>query len=69
MGLSPADLQRQDQLAELNEALDQLEVAILDEGPAPRFHREVMARQRAEWPTLWAAIDRVRAAERVLYVD
>jgi hypothetical protein len=68
MGLSPADLTRADALEELNDALDQLEAAIRIEGPAPRVHREVMARHRAEWPTLWAAIDRLRAADHVTHV-
>ena len=34
--------------------------AINDPGPNPAYHREVMARHRAEWPTLWEAIDRLR---------
>jgi hypothetical protein len=40
-------------------ALEQLRRAIRDEGPSPRLHRKVMARHRREWPTLWAAIDRL----------
>ncbi len=39
--------------------LEQLREAIENEGPKPRYHREVMERHRREWPTLWAAIDRL----------
>lgn len=31
--------------------------AVDDAGPRPDVHREIMARHRAEWPTLWDAID------------
>jgi hypothetical protein len=33
--------------------------AIEDEGRVPRYHRQIMARHRKEWPTLWRAIDRI----------
>ena len=33
--------------------------AIEDEGLAPARHQEIMARHRREWPTLWAAIDKI----------
>ena len=46
----------------LGHALDQLERAITDAGPQPMVHAETMAKHRAEWPTLWAAIDAVRKA-------
>lgn len=35
----------------------QVLIAIKDEGSHPPYHREVMARHRREWPTLWKAID------------
>lgn len=41
--------------------LEQLRRAIQDEGPQPEFHRAVMRRHRAEWPTLWRAIDTLLA--------
>jgi hypothetical protein len=31
--------------------------AIENEGPRPDIHREIMARHRKEWPTLWAALE------------
>ena len=49
---------------ELKEALQQLRQAVKDEGPKPRFHREVEMRHRRQWPTLWSAIDRLLAIER-----
>lgn len=33
--------------------------AVRVEGPNPRYHREVMARHRREWPELWKALDRL----------
>ena len=38
--------------------------AIKQEGPQPRYHREVMARHRNEWPTLWEALDELMRAYR-----
>lgn len=49
---------------ELRAALEQLKAAIREQGPAPAYHRAVMARQRAEWPTFWNAIDQVFRAMR-----
>lgn len=34
--------------------------AINNAGPNPQHHREVMARHRREWPTLWRALDALR---------
>lgn len=39
--------------------IEQVREAITNEGPAPKVHHQIMARHRAEWPTLWAAIDRL----------
>jgi hypothetical protein len=39
--------------------VDELRRAIEDPGPRPDIHFEIMARHRREWPTLWAAIDRL----------
>lgn len=50
---------------ELTRSLRRLERAITDEGPATVLHRRTANRHRAEWPTLWRAIDEVRAAARV----
>lgn len=40
--------------------------AVGDEGPEPSLHRATMDRHRREWPTLWAALDRVVADVRRL---
>lgn len=53
------DSSAEDRLAEAARAIV---AAIEDEGDFPNFHRETMARHRAEWPTLWAAIAALRAA-------
>ena len=50
---------------ELVEAAGDLQKAINNPGVNPRYHHQLMARHRAEWPTLWAAIDllaRIEAA-------
>ena len=31
--------------------------AIANPGPHPDYHRQVMELHRAEWPTLWRALD------------
>ena len=38
--------------------------AVLDEGPKPAAHRQIMARHRREWPTLWRAIDAIIADQK-----
>ncbi len=48
---------------ELGRALHRLSQAVLDHGPSPTHHYQVMERHRAEWPSLWAAIDDVVAAD------
>lgn len=40
-------------------AIEALRYAIEKEGPRPWFHRKIMRRHRRQWPTLWAAIDRL----------
>ncbi|VDR40183.1 Uncharacterised protein [Tsukamurella paurometabola] len=47
---------------ELRDAARALDDAITREGVEPAYHRAQVARLRAEWPTLWVAIERVRAA-------
>lgn len=37
--------------------------AIRNEGSHPQYHREVMARHRREWPTLWKALDALVKAD------
>lgn len=44
------------------EDVQALRAAIEDEGVAPGHHREIMARHRSEWPTLWRAIDAILEA-------
>lgn len=46
-----------------------LSEALSGEGPRPDVHREIMARHRAEWPTLWAAIDKIMTADRTDLMD
>lgn len=46
-------------MTELETAIDKLRLAIENEGLQPRHHRRVMEAHRKEWPTLWAAIDRL----------
>lgn len=41
----------------MSQQIEALRQAILDKGPAPLRHDQIMAKHRAEWPTLWAAID------------
>lgn len=41
----------------LKDAIDKLHDAVYDQGSHPSHHAHVMARHRAEWPSLWAAID------------
>lgn len=51
----------------MNEAADALDAlaaavaavrhAVDDAGPRPDVHQKIMARHRAEWPTLWDAVD------------
>lgn len=47
---------------ELLKAAHAINDAITNEGPAPTLHSVVMMRSRVLWPTLWLAIDRLRAA-------
>lgn len=48
--------------AVLEQAALELRRAVVLPGPQPQWHRSVIARHRAEWPTLWRAIDQVLAA-------
>lgn len=50
-------------------ALNDVRRAIQDPGRSPSHHREVMARHRREWPTLWAALDRLIADRRQVWPD
>lgn len=45
-------------------AVDAIIRAIDESGPNPAYHRKVMARHRAEWPTLWAALDQLHESYR-----
>ena len=44
------------------EAIEAIRAAITDAGPHPEYHYTLMERHRAEWPTLWAALDALLAA-------
>lgn len=45
------------------QAVEAVRRAVLDAGSHPKHHREVMARHRKEWPTLWLALDALLASE------
>lgn len=49
-----------DEHTELRSAVGALLDAIDVEGPNPAHHRRIMNEHRRQWPTLWAAIDRLR---------
>lgn len=53
-----------DPLLTVPEAVDDVAMAILDEGRSPALHRQTMARHRREWPTLWVALDALLAAHK-----
>jgi len=46
----------------LQEAVNGLREALENAGANPVHHRLTMQRHRQEWPTLWAAIDKVLGA-------
>lgn len=33
--------------------------AIKNPGPSPHWHNQLLRKHRKEWPTLWAAIDKI----------
>ncbi len=41
------------------ESIRQMREAIDNFGPAPQAHMQTMRAHRREWPTIWAAIDRL----------
>ena len=43
------------------ELIAAIRAAILDEGHEPAYHRQVLARHRREWPTLWRVLDQIAA--------
>lgn len=49
-------------MASLDEALTKLDAAITNPGPRPDYHHAQINRLKQEWPTLWTAIEQVRAA-------
>lgn len=46
--------------AEMNGAVDKVVHAIDNEGVRPMHHRRIMKEHRAQWPTLWNALDSLR---------
>lgn len=46
----------------LEHAAYEVRRALREEGRQPQWHRSLMARHRAEWPVLWAALDQLLAA-------
>ena len=53
-----------ERLTRLEAAVDDVLRAIAVEGIAPQYHRNVMRTHRAEWPTLWKALDNLKRARR-----
>lgn len=51
--------------SEISLAILQIRTAILNEGPRPDVHREIMAAFRREWPTLYHAVMRLIQATDV----
>lgn len=49
---------------DLRWAVDEVLLAIQDEGPVPTYHRDVMRRHRSQWPALWHALDRLSMIRR-----
>lgn len=49
-------------LAALEAAAHEIKRAVVVPGPVPQHHRSILARHRAEWPTLWDAIDHLLGA-------
>lgn len=43
----------------MENSIAELVKAIRDRGAVPQFHNHVMRKHRAEWPTLWNAIDNI----------
>lgn len=46
-------------LVDLGSRVARVRTAIVDAGPRSDWHHETMRRHRREWPTLWAALDRL----------
>lgn len=46
-----------DEIEDLRNKILQLEEAIKNPGPNPKFHHAIMKKHRKEWKTLWDAID------------
>lgn len=57
------------ELARKNAVINQLASAILNEGPEPAYHRQVINLQRRQWPVLWQAIDQVIAEHQLKTKD
>lgn len=49
-------------VAALENAAHEVKRAVVVPGPVPQHHRSIMSRHRAEWPTLWEAIDHLLGA-------
>lgn len=55
---------QQAEIRRLRSAIGTVIAAIDNKGPHPGHHDIIVARHRAEWPTLWQAIDKLREARR-----
>ncbi len=53
-----------DEIERLRAAIGTVIAAIDKKGPHPGYHDALTAQHRAEWPTLWQAIDNLREARR-----
>lgn len=43
----------------MSEAVAGVIEAIFNQGPRPDLHCQILDRHRREWPSLWAALDRL----------
>lgn len=46
---------------------DELRNVIMNPGPVPTYHYDIMQKHRREWPSLWAVIDRFIQSQGTTY--
>ena len=52
---------------EQQKIINEIVNAIIVEGPRPDYHRSLLKRHRSQWPTLWAALDKLIALNATTY--
>ncbi len=55
---------QQAEIRRLRSAIGTVIAAIDNKGPHPGYHSLIAAQHRAEWPTLWKALDNLKEARR-----